>query len=62
MALRYFNAFEADLSGALGEASTAEGGIFRQRDEIMPGVRVGDGAMIGSRAVLTKDVAPYERA
>lgn len=27
---------------------------------IMPGVRIGDGAMIGSRAVVTKDVAPYE--
>jgi len=54
MAVRYFNAFGADLSGALGEASTAEG--------IMPGVRVGDRAMIGSRAVVTKDVAPYERA
>lgn len=26
---------------------------------IMPGVRIGDGAMIGSRAVVTKDVEPY---
>lgn len=26
---------------------------------IMPGVRIGDGAMIGSRAVVTKDVPPY---
>lgn len=26
---------------------------------IMPGVTIGDGAMIGSRAVVTKDVEPY---
>ncbi|HAS6249985.1 TPA: type B chloramphenicol O-acetyltransferase [Vibrio vulnificus] len=27
---------------------------------IMPGVTIGDGAIIASRAVVTKDVAPYE--
>ncbi len=27
---------------------------------IMPGVSIGDGAIIGTRAVVTKDVAPYE--
>lgn len=27
---------------------------------IMPGVTIGDGAIIGSRSVVTKDVAPYE--
>jgi chloramphenicol O-acetyltransferase type B len=26
---------------------------------IMPGVKIGDGAVIGSRALITKDVAPY---
>ncbi|GLR17022.1 CatB-related O-acetyltransferase [Portibacter lacus] len=27
---------------------------------IMPGVTIGDGAIIGSKSVVTKDVAPYE--
>ncbi|MGH2623530.1 MAG: CatB-related O-acetyltransferase, partial [Sphingobacterium sp.] len=27
---------------------------------IMPGVKIGDGAVIGSRALVTKNVAPYE--
>lgn len=27
---------------------------------IMPGITIGDGAIIGSRSVVTKDVAPYE--
>jgi chloramphenicol O-acetyltransferase type B len=26
---------------------------------IMPGVKIGDGAVIGSRALVTKDVEPY---
>jgi virginiamycin A acetyltransferase len=26
---------------------------------IMPGVKIGDGAIIGSRSVVTSDVAPY---
>lgn len=26
---------------------------------VMPGVKIGDGAIIGTRAVVTKDVAPY---
>lgn len=27
---------------------------------IMPGVKIGDGAIIGTKSVVTKDVAPYE--
>ena len=26
---------------------------------IMPGIKIGDGAVIGSRALVTKDVEPY---
>ena len=26
---------------------------------LMPGVKIGDGAIIGSKSVVTKDVAPY---
>ena len=26
---------------------------------IMPGVKIGDGAIIGTRAVVTKDIPPY---
>ncbi|ELI9680864.1 type B chloramphenicol O-acetyltransferase [Vibrio vulnificus] len=53
--------------------SEAKDGFVRARDTrighdvwigseamIMPGVTIGDGAIIASRAVVTKDVAPYE--
>tara|TARA_Y100000588_G_C14249660_1_gene922947 strand:+ start:798 stop:1418 length:621 start_codon:yes stop_codon:yes gene_type:complete len=33
---------------------------FGYEATIMPGVTIGDGAIIGTKAVVTKDVAPYE--
>ena len=32
---------------------------FEKNNVIMAGVRIGDGAIIGTRAVVTKDVEPY---
>src|SRR5699024_11496460 len=32
---------------------------FGQNVTVLPGVKIGDGAIIGANSVVTKDVAPY---
>ena len=54
-------AFEGAANGYLPAGDTAIGNDVWIGSEaiIMPGVKVGDGAIIGTRALVTKDVEPY---
>ncbi|OCC25065.1 type B chloramphenicol O-acetyltransferase [Croceicoccus estronivorus] len=54
-------AFEGATNGYLPAGDTVIGNDVWIGSEavIMPGVRIGDGAVIGTRALVTKDVAPY---
>jgi virginiamycin A acetyltransferase len=63
-----FFAFGGDWAAAWGDAPTGEskGDTLIGNDVwigteamILPGITVGDGAVIGARAVVTADVAPY---
>lgn len=62
-----FAIFGADWSQAMdGKSYPSKGDTIIGNDvwigydvTIMPGVKIGDGAIIGSKSVLTKDVAPY---
>ncbi|SKC08295.1 chloramphenicol O-acetyltransferase type B [Sphingobacterium nematocida] len=53
--------FKDSINGYQGAGDTIVGNDVWIGGEamIMPGVRIGDGAVIGSRALVTKDVAPY---
>lgn len=54
-------AFQNSKDGFQGTRDTVVGNDVWIGSEamIMPGVQIGDGAVIGSRAVVTKDVEPY---
>jgi chloramphenicol O-acetyltransferase type B len=54
-------AFEGAANGYLAAGDTVIGNDVWIGSEaiIMPGVKVGDGAVIGTRALVTKDVEPY---
>lgn len=53
--------FKEAVDGFAGAGNTVVGNDVWIGSEamIMPGVTIGDGAVIGSRALVTKDVAPY---
>lgn len=54
-------AFEDALNGFTAAGDTVIGNDVWIGSEaiVMPGVTIGDGAVIGTRAVVTRDVAPY---
>jgi len=54
-------AFRDSADGFRGAGDTVVGNDVWIGSEamIMPGITIGDGAVIGSRALVTKDVAPY---
>ncbi|MGF1592519.1 MAG: CatB-related O-acetyltransferase [Kiloniellaceae bacterium] len=45
--------------GAKGDTVVGNDVWFGMEAVVLPGVTVGDGAIVGTRAVVTKDVAPY---
>ncbi len=54
-------AFEGALNGYRGAGDTVIGNDVWIGSEaiVMPGITIGDGAVVGTRAVVTRDVAPY---
>ncbi|WP_338424612.1 type B chloramphenicol O-acetyltransferase [Sphingopyxis kveilinensis] len=54
-------AFEGALNGYRAAGDTVIGNDVWIGSEaiVMPGITIGDGAVIGTRAVVTRDVAPY---
>lgn len=53
--------FKGSIDGYLGTKNTVVGNDVWIGSEamIMPGVTIGDGAVIGSRSLVTKDIEPY---
>lgn len=49
----------SEASGSRGDTVVGHDVWIGYDAVIMPGVKIGDGAVIGARAVVTKDVAPY---
>lgn len=49
----------AELGYRLGEIHIGKGVMVGMETMIMPGVNIGDGAIIGARSMVTKDIPPY---
>jgi len=49
----------ADLGYRTGEIHIGKGVMVGMETMIMPGVTIGDGAIIGARSMVTKDIPPY---
>ena len=54
-----FPEFIVDAYAGKGDTIIGDGAWIGMRAMIMPGVRIGEGAIIASGAIVTKDVAPY---
>ena len=53
------NAMEGKTYPTKGDTIIGNDVLIGHKVTIMPGVKIGDGAIIATRAVVTKDVAPY---
>lgn len=49
----------AELGYQLGEIHIGKGVMVGMETMIMPGITIGDGAIIGARSMVTKDIPPY---
>ena len=49
----------ADLDYRLGEIRIGKGVMLGMETMIMPGVTIGDGAIVGAYSLVTKDIPPY---
>lgn len=49
----------AECGYRLGEIHIGKGVMVGMETMIMPGVTIGDGAVIGARSMVTKDIPPY---
>lgn len=49
----------AECGYSLGEIHIGKGVMVGMETMIMPGVTIGDGAIIGARSMVTKDIPPY---
>lgn len=49
----------AELGYRLGEIHIGKGVMVGMETMIMPGITIGDGAIIGARSMVTKDIPPY---
>lgn len=49
----------ADLKYRKGEIHIGKGVMLGMETMVMPGVTIGDGAIVGARSMVTKDIPPY---
>lgn len=52
----------ADLKYRTGVIHIGTGVMLGMETMLMPGVTIGDGAIVGARSVVTKDIPPYSMA